>query len=297
LPNSNFENGIDGWTGNGATASVSTTWAHSGTSSLMGVATSSSTYPNLVRDIRPLVSSGKKYQVSAWVSGGTSGAWIQLVDNYGCGTVSGFTPVQPGAWVNGSTWNQITGTVDYTNCPSALGWAQLWVGGGAGSTIYVDDVSLTLTVATNLLPNSNFESGLDGWTGNGATASVSTTWAHSGTSSLMGVATSASTYPNLVRDIKPLVSSGKKYQVSAWVSGGASSGAWIQLVDNYGCGSVSGFTPVQPGAWVNGGTWNQITGTVDYTNCPSPLGWAQLWVGGGAGNTIYVDDVSLTASP
>jgi endo-1,4-beta-xylanase len=298
LPASNFESGIDGWTGNGASASVSSTWSHSGTSSLMGVATSSSTYPNLVRDISPVVTAGKKYQVSAWVSGGaTSGAWIQLVDNFGCGSVSGFTPVQPGAWVNGGTWSQITGTVDYTACPSALGWAQLWVGGGAGSTIYLDDVSLTLDVPSNLLPGSNFEGGIDGWTGNGASASVSTTWSHSGTSSLMGVATSSSTYPNLVRDISPVVTAGKKYQVSAWVSGGATSGAWIQLVDNFGCGSVSGFTPVQPGGWVNGGSWSQITGTVDYTACPSALGWAQLWVGGGAGNTVYVDDVSLTLSP
>jgi endo-1,4-beta-xylanase len=165
-----------------------------------------------------------------------------------------------------------------------------------GADLYVDDVQIldksALCAPPNLLPNSNFESGIDGWTGNGATASVTSTWFHSGANSLMGVATSASGYPNLVRDVSSVVQPGKKYQVSVWFSGGA-SGAYAGLSSNFGCSGYSTFTSVGSNT-AGSGTWSQVTGTLDFAACPSSLWWAQLWVGGGKGATYFIDDVSLT---
>jgi hypothetical protein len=100
-------------------------------------------YPNLVRDMNAIVQPGKKYQVSAWVSGGPGGAWIQMSTNFGCSGFNLFQAVQPGGWVNGNSWKQISGTLDYGNCPSSLWWAQIYVGAGTANTYYVDDVQLT----------------------------------------------------------------------------------------------------------------------------------------------------------
>lgn len=167
-------------------------------------------------------------------------------------------------------------------------------GGGANVSQVQFAAPVGSCAPTNLLPNSNFESGIDGWTGFNATASVTSTWFHSGANSLLGVASSSSVFPNLVRDLSAVVQPGKKYQVSLSFSGGTASSAFVGLSNNYSCG-VSAFASVQTG-FVGAGAWGQVTGTLDYTVCTaSSFTYAQLWVGGSQGATYFIDDVVLIA--
>ena len=302
IQNGTFENGAGPWyTWNGGTMAVSTARAHSGIQSLL-VTNRASNAP-AATSLLGLVKPNMNYPFGLWVSINSSDGSSQQINvtlastcqNADGSSTSSYPWIGVAAVPSGNTWTQISGTVAVPNCN--LSSLQFYVEGGSGADLYVDDVQVldnsNVCSPTNLLPDSNFENGIDGWTGQSCAATVTSSWFHSGADSLMAVAASASVYPSLVRDISSVIQPGQKYQVSAWVSGGT-GGAWIQMSNNYGCSGVSVFAAVQPGAWVNGGTWSQITGTLDLTACPSSLWWAQIWVGGGAGNTFYVDDVTLT---
>lgn len=285
------------WGGSVGTVARTTSRAYSGLASLAQTGRSAS--GGLWLWLGGTLSGGKTYKVSLWSTiGGAASAGAHVTVMTQCSGASETYAPLGGSWgdktLTDGTWTEFSGDLVIPNCQVAGAW-MLLEGPGAGVDLYLDHASIRQVLVSdpNLLPNSNFESTADGWTGNGATASVVSSWFHAGSKSLSGVAASASTYPNLVRDIRALLTPGKKYQISAWVSGGA-GGAWIQMVNNFGCPGSGAWTAVKPGAWVNGGTWSQISGTLDYSACTGAFSYAQLWVGGGAGATIYVDDVSLT---
>lgn len=301
IGNGTFESGTTGWyTWGGATASASTARAHGGTASLLiGSRTGNSP---AATDITSLVKPNTNYPFTLWVSldspDGSSKS-INVTQAATCVDASGTASTAYG-WVggpvtvpSGASWTQVSGTIAVPNC--TLKQLQFWVEGGSGSELYVDDVQvLSSTASANLIPDGTFESGEGAWGGwsYGALAVVNTA-AHAGTYSLK--ATSMAQYGAVARDIKALVSPGRRYQATAWVSVGnlaAGSGA-VKFQTTQSCnGSGTDSYPWLAGATVDNGAWQQVIGTVDLSACTS-IEKLMLFVGADSGD-LYIDDVTLS---
>jgi GH35 family endo-1,4-beta-xylanase len=302
LPNSDFET-TDAygwqnkpWGGSVGTVARTTSRAYTGVASL--AQTGRTAAGGIWLWLGGTISGGKTYKVSLWSTiGGAAAAGAHVTTMTQCtGGSETYLPLG-GSWgdktLTNGNWTEFSGDLVVPNCQLAGAW-MLLEGPAAGVDLYLDHASIRQVLVTNpnLLPNGGFESGIDGWSGSGATASVGGTLVHGGAVSLMGVATSPTGYPNLVRDLMAVVKPGKKYQVSVWFSGGSNS-AYAGLTNNFGCSGFSAFSSVAS-ASVGANVWGQVSGTLDFTSCPNSLWWAQLWVGGGQGATYYIDDVQLT---
>ena len=128
----------------------------------------------------------------------------------------------------------------------------------------------------------------------GSTVSVASGTAHGGSKSLLGAGMS---FGALARDIKALVTPGKRYQATAWVSvanlAAGSGQVRFQTVQN--CNGAGDSYPWLNGGTVSNGAWVQLVGTVDLTAC-STIGNLLLFAGADAGD-LYIDDVTLTPLP
>jgi GH35 family endo-1,4-beta-xylanase len=304
VQNGTFESGTSGWfTWNGGVLSASTARAHSGTQSLL-VSHRTSNAP-AATDLTSVVTPGSNYPFSLWVSinspNGSSQA-INVTQAASCKAANG-TVSTTYSWVggpitvpSGATWTQFSGTVAVPNCTLAL--MQFWVEGGVGADLYVDDVQVidNSGAPVNLITDGTFESGQGSWFAWGDTSlAVTTTAEHSGTHSLLG---SGMHNGAIARDIKSLVSPGKRYQATAWVSVGnlaaGSGGVNWQTVEN--CNSATSDSyPWLAGATVANGAWVKVSGVVDLTACTT-INKLLLFAGAASGD-LYVDDVSLTALP
>ncbi|HET9958267.1 MAG TPA: endo-1,4-beta-xylanase [Polyangiaceae bacterium] len=305
ITNGTFESGTSGWfTWGGATLTAASDRVHGGAKSLL-VSGRSGNYP-AATDLTSVVKAGSSYPFSLWVSvrspDGTAKA-INVTQATTCKAADGTTSTSY-AWIAGPTnvassadWVQLAGTIAVPNC--TLTQLQLFVEGGAGADLYVDDVQVMDNSAAsgNLITDGTFESGPGGWGGWGYTSlAVVNTTSHAGSSSLKGTGMQ----PNgaLSRDIKPVVSAGKRYRATAWVSVGnlaAGSGS-VKFQTIQSCNATgSDSYPWLSGDTVTNGSWKQLTGTVDLSACSS-VEKLQLFVGADGGD-LYVDDVTLTPIP
>lgn len=304
LPNGTFESGSDGWyTWNGGTVSVSNGRAHGGASSLL-VSGRASNAP-AATDITSLVKDGRSYPLSLWVSvedyaPDISTKSINVTQATSCTNSDGTTSTSY-AWIvnpvtvsSGNSWTLLSGAV---TIPSScvVSQVQIFVEGGAGADLYIDDVQLIDNVSgpTNLLTDGTFESGQGNWFGWGQSSLSVAGVSHSGTQSLMA---SGMSNGAIARDATALVSGGKKYTASAWVTVGslaAGSGQvrW-QAIKN--CDSdASDSYPWLTGPVVAAGEWQQVTGTIDLSTC-TQVNKLYLFAGADSGD-VYIDDVVLTA--
>ncbi|HKO46942.1 MAG TPA: endo-1,4-beta-xylanase [Polyangiaceae bacterium] len=307
VANGTFESGTSGWyTWNGGVVSAATDRAHGGTQSLL-VASRANNAP-AATDLTSVVKAASNYPLSLWASirnlDGSSQA-IHVTQATSCRAADG-TVSTSYAWIAGpvtlsggapASWSQLSGTVSVPNC--TLTQLQLFVEGAAGADLYVDDVQVldNSAASSNLIADGTFESGQGAWGGWGSAAlTVTTSLAHAGTSSLLG----SGMQPNgaLARDIAALVTAGKRYQATAWVSVGnvaAGSGS-VKFQTVQRCnGATSDSYPWLAGATVANGAWTQVSGTVDLSACTTAEK-LQLFVGADSGD-LYVDDVTLTPIP
>ena len=270
VPNGTFESGTNGWfTWNGGTLSASTERAHGGTKSLL--VTGRANNAPAATDLTSLVKPGTNYPFSLWASIRTTDGSSKSIN------VTLATQCQgSGAnynWVAGPTslsgastsWVQFSGTVAVPNCP--LQMVQLFVEGGAGADLFVDDVQVIDNSGgpVNLITDGTFESGQGGWYGWGSTVSVVSTSAHGGSKSLQGAGMASGA---LARDIRTLVTPGKRYQATAWVSVGnvAAGSEQVRLQTVQRCNGASGDSyPWLQGDTVANGAWKQLSGVVDLT--------------------------------
>jgi len=306
LANGTFESGTSGWyTWSGGTLSSSTNRAHGGTKSLL-VANRGSNAP-AATDLTSLVTPGKSYPFSLWVSvlsSDGSAKSINVTQATSCraadGTVStSYSWIANPTSVPGGTpasWVQLSGTVNVPNC--TLTQVQLFVEGGAGADLYVDDVQVNDNsgASSNLITDGTFESGQGAWGGWGfGSLGVTSESKHGGSQSLKGTGMQNGA---LTRDIRTVVAPGKRYQASAWVSVGslAAGSGQVRLQTIQSCNGVgSDSYPWLQGSTVQNDAWVQLTGTVDLSACTS-VEKLLLFVGADAGN-LYVDDVVLTPIP
>jgi endo-1,4-beta-xylanase len=287
------------WNADGAVAR-NTTRAYSGTASLAQTSrkAGAALYQNLSGRLVP----GTTYKVSLWTTiGGAASANVNVTRNISCN--DGSTPpgtgmgwfINPKTIVDG-TWVELTGELVMPSCQ--LGWVAIWVEGpGEGVDLYLDHVSIRPVVVSgppNLITDGTFESNQGAWGGWGYTAlGVDNTAAHSGSQSLKG--TGMQQYGAIARDIMALVSPGKRYQATAWVSATNTSGSgtvkwqWVQRCN----GATSDSYPGMAFPTVANGSWVQVSGVVDLSACTT-IEKMQLFAGADAGD-LYLDDVSLTA--
>jgi GH35 family endo-1,4-beta-xylanase len=298
VANGTFESGASGWsTWNSGSISASTARAHSGSQSLY--VTNRGNNAPAATDITKVVTPGTSYPFTLWVSinsaDGTSKA-INVTQGASCkGASTAYSwAANPVTVPNGATWTQISGTLTVPNC--TLTQFQFWVEGGAPADLYVDDVQvLATTGSANLVPDGAFESGPGSWFGWGDTLGVTSTAAHSGTYSLEG---SGMSNGAIARDISGVVTPGKRYQATAWVSvsGLASGSGNVNWQNVERCnGATSDSYPWIAGATVTNGAWVQVTGVVDLTACTT-ISKLYLYAGAASGN-LFIDDVTLTALP
>jgi GH35 family endo-1,4-beta-xylanase len=305
VSNGTFESGSSGWfTFNGGSIAASNVRAHSGTQSLL-VTNRGSNAP-AATDLTAMVTPGTNYPFTLWASiRPTDGAnkAINVTQATSCKAADG-TVSTTYNWVAGATtlladgtWTQFSGTVAVPNC--TLTQLLFWVEGGAGADLFVDDVQIldSSAAASNLITDGTFESGSQGsWFAyNASSLAVVTTSAHLGTHSLKGTSMSPNGF--IGRDIKSLVTAGKKYTATAWVSVGnlaAGSGlAKWQTAQSCNGGGTS--YPGMAFPTVSNGTWVKVTGTIDLSACTT-IGQLTLFAGADSGD-LYVDDVSLTPLP
>ena len=309
IANGTFESGTSGWyTWGGATLSATTARAHGGMQSLLVNPRTTNNSP-AATDITSVVKASTDYPFSLWVSidspDDTSKA-IHVTQATSCKAADG-TVSTTYSWIGApvtvpdtTAWVQIAGTVAIPTASScALAQLQLFVEGDTGADLYVDDVQVidNSGPAANLITDGTFESGQGAWGGWSETSvGITATSAHSGAQSLMGTGMQAN--GAIARDIKGLVTEGKRYQATAWVSVGnvaAPPGAVkFQTVQSCNAGGSDTY-PWLAGASVANGAWVQVAGTVDLTACTS-VEKLILFVGADSSD-LYVDDVSLTALP
>ncbi|HMA93833.1 MAG TPA: endo-1,4-beta-xylanase, partial [Polyangiaceae bacterium] len=296
VSNGTFESGTSGWyTWGGATMSATTVRAHGGTKSLL-VANRTGNSPAVI-DLTSVVKPGISYPFSLWVSMDSSDGTSKSVNVTRALTVSGSTSWSwvgsPVTVADDGNWVQIAGTLAV---PQTFSGLQIYVEGAAGADLYVDDVQFIDNSGTvvNLIPDGTFESGQGAWFDwTGVGLAVVDGYAHAGTHSL--VSPNRTQNGVLARDVTTLVTAGKRYQATFWVSvnGIAAGSSSVNVTRAINCGSGAQYGWLQQ-VTVNNGEWQKITGPVDLSACTS-VSQVSLFAEGPTSGNLYVDDVELIA--
>lgn len=296
IGNPDFESGIGGWFGWGPSTLSLSSDSHSGAGAVVATGRSDS-WNGVATDVTAGVAATASYRASAWMKvSGAAADSVVLTAAVGCaGAATQF--VRVGAATSAGEWVEVSGTLAVPNCvvQSVVLYGE---GPAAGVDLYLDDVSLSLLDAgqgPNVVANSGFESGVDGWFGFGAVAAEATSArAHGGdrsariggrTASWQGLATS------LVGQLTP----GASYALSAWAQVGDGSSPLNMTLQSACDGGAESYTFVA-GTTANAATWTELQGTLVAPSCN--LTTANLYIEGApAGVDIYLDDVVLRPTP
>jgi endo-1,4-beta-xylanase len=296
VANGTFESGTGGWfSWNGGTLIQSSARFHGGTKSLL--VTNRANNAPAATSLTSVVKPGGTYPMSLWVSidstDGTS-KQINVTRKIACaGQSDSYSWVgNPVTVADDGQWVKISGTLTIPQC--TLTDVQLYVEGGSGADLYVDDVQVIDASLSNLLTDGTFESGIGGWFGwNNTSLLVTNTWAHSGLQSL--VSANRTQNGTLARTITNLVAPGKRYQGSFWVSVtniGGSGTTSVNVTKKITCDGNTTYTWLGQSD-VSNGQWAQIAGVVDLGAC-STVGEVTLYAEGPSSGDLYVDDVTLS---
>jgi len=268
-----------------------------------------------------------KYTVTGWAfqkDDASIGGSFQLVIT--CATTTQYLPPANAALTQ-NVWTQFSATFDTSaivttppgDCSSAstmpggVKLARIVLNQTANGTptalpdLFMDDVVVQVTDGHNLVGNSNFEGGFtDGWTGGGATVTISSTIAKTGTHSL---SVSARTTPTVGPSYAmPIGAAEYNVVLNALHTGASAHGLVLQAT--YTClgGTPNLAAPTTTVASVAGNAWTQLGGIVALPPADAPAGCQltdaavsvrQAETGAcGSGLVecpdLYVDDVSIT---
>ncbi|MDO6679982.1 carbohydrate binding domain-containing protein [Shewanella sp. 4_MG-2023] len=149
------------------------------------------------------------------------------------------------------------------NC--ALTSAVVYFDGPAiGVDIYIDSVSITsdITVdADNLLTNSTFESGINGWATWGANIEESTDFAHTGEKSAL-VNSRTNDWQGPVYDFLGRGVANTAYDISGWIRVAGSDSENVSINIKQTCeGSEAVYTEAGPAVTVSDSEWTLVSGT------------------------------------
>ncbi len=291
IANGDFESNTNGWYSWSGTVSTTAQTAQKGSQSLI-VSNRPGNGP-AATTITSVVTPGTSYQVSFWVSiAGASQANVNLTQKIRCsGGSDQYSWLASPVAVQQGQWTELKGTLNVPNC--TLAEVTIYAEGpGAGIDLLVDNVSARAPVTVNLIPDGTFESSVGGWFTWNGTLSTTALRAHGGARSL--VSTNRTGNGPVARSLMGLVTPGKTYQVSFWVSVGNAASANVNLTRKLQCqGESASYSWVANPTAVTEGSWVKLIGTLAVPNCT--LADALIYAEGpGAGVDVYVDDVTLS---
>ena len=147
----------------------------------------------------------------------------------------------------------------------------------------------------NLIGNSSFEAGLDGWNVLGSGTLASSMDAHTGYHSGV-VSGRTATFNGPRRDITALTQQARGYDVSVWTRIGGASAATARLTAQVTCtGQATQFIGLAQANASDTG-WVQLSGMLNLPNCA--LQTVAVYVEGpAAGVDVYADDLAVRERP
>ena len=308
-----FEDGATGPWGprGGVTLTVTDAEAHAGTRSL-AVTNRTADWQGVSASSTGLLEAGGTYTFSAWVklpagTAGTSGIHFTAEQTPAAGGSNTYTWIGSSVDTTADGWVQIGGTyVLPTDVSSANLYIEAAAIGDSHPTFLVDDLVITgdavVVPEPEVVIDSDFESGLDGWGLRGgsasttATVALSTAQAHGGAQSAV-VANRSGQGDGIGHDVTGLLDPGVTYELTAWLrfgDGQPVDDVWLSRA-NTTAGSTAFATIAQFDGVTNGG-WTQVTASFQGSDAESSLLYFETrWDNGAAGNTsdLYVDDIVL----
>jgi endo-1,4-beta-xylanase len=148
--------------------------------------------------------------------------------------------------------------------------------------------------APNLVANSAFEIGGDGWTASSGALDTTEARAHTGASSARVKARAAES-DGPAHDLRALVTPGRGYDVSVWTRISARSGA-VRLVATTRCAGGPELVATLDSDVAGNRGWVELTGELLAPGCA--LDQLAIRVDGpAAGVTLYIDDVAVRPQP
>ncbi|HEU4581687.1 MAG TPA: endo-1,4-beta-xylanase [Polyangiaceae bacterium] len=300
ITNSDFESGTAGWFNFGPDTLGTTSDAHGGSSAAIATARTD-TWNGIGTDLTARVAPRATYRAEAFLKiAGAASDRVGLTAAVTCaGQAAQFLTV--GSATGSSTdWVRVTGSVTVPNC-TVQSFVLYAEGPAAGVDLLLDDVAFWQIDAgpppsSNVIDNSGFETGTDGWFGFGpVTASSTADRAHGGSRSAL-ISGRTDTWNGLATSLVGRLTPGASYSVSAWAQVGTGSSP-VSLTFQNACdgGGATNFTFVS-GATVNDSTWTQLQGTLVAPDCTLATG--NLYIEGApAGVDIYLDDVEVQPLP
>lgn len=311
-----FEDGSLGpWGPRGAvTLAVTDAEAHAGSKSL-SVSGRTANWQGVSASSTGLLEQGATYAFSAWVklpagTEGTSGIHFTAEQTPAAGGSSTYTWIGSAADATDDGWVQIGGSFAF---PDDVASANVYVEAAAIGTAHpsflVDDLTITTEDAGSgpdpveeVVLDSDFEAGLDGWAlrgGSGDTTAaveLSTAQAHEGAQSA-AVVDRATQGDGIGHDVTGLLDPAVTYELTAWLrfgDGQPVDDVWLSRANTDG-GSTAFATIAQFDGVTNDG-WTEVTASFQGSDAEASLLYFETrWDNGAAGNTsdLYVDDVVL----
>jgi endo-1,4-beta-xylanase len=296
IDNPGFESGTDGWFAWGPASLSATSDAHGGEGAIVATGRTGD-WNGIATDVTSDVVATASYRATAWmkISGAASDA-VVLTAAVGCaGAPTQF--IRVGAATANNEWVEVGGTFNVPGCTlqSVVLYAE---GPAAGLDLFLDDVALWQVdpgQGPNVIPNSGFESGTDGWFGFGSVTTEATTARAHGGSQSARVSGRTASWNGLATSLVGRLTPGTSYSVSAWAQVGVGSSPVNLTFQNACDGGSQSFTFVA-GATVNDSSWTELLGTLVAPSCNLTTGNFYI-EGAPAGVDIYLDDVVLRELP
>jgi hypothetical protein len=291
-----FESTLDGWSAWGG-AEIALTSAHAATGVQSALVTNrTGSWQGPVFNLLPFASAGKQYRVGAWLQAlnDAAGEPLNMTAKIVCDGATeyrgfAFSTVTQGAWtklegdVVVPACNQLTELVIYAEGPRP------------GVDMAIDDVSVREVLALtgdNLIANSGFEAGVDGWTAwGGAMIAASSLQAHTGAASAL-VTNRTGSWQGAVTTLTGLMLPGKAYDVNAWLRlSGAAQDQGV-LTARISCAGLGDEYRRIGAATVTDSAFTEVKGTIMVPACEL-TGIDVYAEGPQPGVDLFVDDVSV----
>ncbi|MGO4348931.1 endo-1,4-beta-xylanase [Paenibacillus sp. MCAF9] len=291
-----FENGTQGWFKRGTeTVTASTNTAHSGTGSLLVQGrTDNWNGPGFNLAATGKLNKESVYELSAWVKlkEGTTGSETIQFGAQQTGAANEYLNPGSAATVTADAWVQVKGEYTYDMNANAL---QVYLQSSSSKTasFYVDDFQVKVVKPAVLV--EKFENGINGWTGNGATATVTNAVSHSGSNALL-VTGRAQNYhgPSLV--LTNMLEKGAEYEISAYakLDTGAASTQLKASIEQSGLTGNDQFKEVIGLTTVTDGAWVKLSGTYTYNTAATGIKLYFESEDAGKNTSFAIDDIVIT---
>lgn len=295
IANSGFEGSADGWFGFGsATVSASMDSANSGNYSGL-VSNRDATWQGPATSVYLDAVPGTQYQLLTWVRMVGNSNQVNATVKATCMSDDQYIVIGS-ANASADGWTTISGTFTVPQC-DLLDLTLYFEGPAVGEDFYIDDVYVrqvlaSVTDTNNLVSNSGFETGIQGWSSWGGLLSASSAQAHSGSNSIL-LSNRSGTWQGPLYDLLNQVVAGSSYQISAWGRIAGSMADTLNITVKTACDDGSETYHQVASVTASDSDWTQLEGTLSLPSCN--LTQVFLYFDGPAIEAdIFIDDVFVS---